>query len=105
MICVLRWGCLLGSVALLAVLSEILVGAVEPLIKTQGLSALFVGVIIVPIIGNAAEHLVALEMALKNRMEFTLGIAIGSSLQIAVFVAPLLVFIALLVRTAVDAGL
>lgn len=89
-------GVLLGSVVLLALLSEILVGAVEPLIEAQGLSALFVGVIIVPIIGNAAEHLVAVEMALKNRMELSLGIAIGSSLQIAVFVAPLLVFIALL---------
>ncbi|MBI4675412.1 MAG: calcium/proton exchanger [Chloroflexi bacterium] len=84
------------SVVLIAVLSEILVGAVEPLVKAQGLSELFVGVIIVPIIGNAAEHLVAVEMALKNRMELSLGIAIGSSLQIAVFVAPLLVFIALL---------
>lgn len=89
-------GVLLGSVVLLAVLSEILVGAVEPLIEAQGLSALFVGVIIVPIIGNAAEHLVAVDMAIKNRMELSLGIAIGSSLQIAVFVAPLLVFIALL---------
>lgn len=89
-------GVLLGSVVLLAVLSEILVGAVEPLIEAQGLSALFVGVIIVPIIGNAAEHLVAVDMALKNRMELSLGIAIGSSLQIAVFVAPLLVFVALL---------
>lgn len=88
-------GVLLGSVVLLAVLSEILVGAVEPLIEAQGLSALFVGVIIVPIIGNAAEHLVAVEMALKNRMELSIGIAVGSSLQIAVFVAPLLVFIAL----------
>lgn len=87
---------LVGSVALLALLSEILVGAVEPLIQARGLSELFVGVIIVPIIGNAAEHIVAVEMALKNRMELALGIAIGSSLQIAVFVAPLLVFIALL---------
>lgn len=87
---------LIGSVVLLALLSEILVGAVEPLIEAQGLSALFVGVIIVPIIGNAAEHLVALEMALKNRMELAIGISVGSSLQIAVFVAPLLVFIALL---------
>lgn len=92
----IAFGMLIGSVVLLAALSEILVGAVEPLIEAQGLSALFVGVIIVPIIGNAAEHLVAVEMALKNRMELALGIAIGSSLQIAVFVAPLLVFIALL---------
>lgn len=89
-------GVLIGSVVLLALLSEILVGAVEPLIEAQGLSALFVGVIIVPIIGNAAEHLVAMEMAIKNRMELSIGIAVGSSLQIAVFVAPLLVFIALL---------
>lgn len=87
---------LLISVVFLAILSEILVGAVEPLIKTRGLSEFFVGIIIVPIIGNAAEHIVSIEMAVKNRMELTLGIAIGSSLQVAVFVAPLLVFIALL---------
>ncbi|GIL15918.1 MAG: calcium/proton exchanger [Chloroflexota bacterium] len=84
------------AVVLIAFLSEILVGAVEPLIQAQGLSELFVGVIIVPIIGNAAEHLVAVEMALKNRMELSIGIAVGSSLQIALFVAPVLVFIALL---------
>ncbi|HZQ08296.1 MAG TPA: calcium/proton exchanger [Anaerolineae bacterium] len=89
-------GLLVVSVVFLAILSEILVGAVEPLIQAQGLTELFVGVIIVPIIGNAAEHIVALEMAMKNRMELSLGIAIGSSLQVAVFVAPLLVFIALL---------
>src|SRR5581483_7185234 len=87
---------LAAAVVLIAWLSEILVGAVEPLIAAQGLSELFVGVIIVPIIGNAAEHLVAVEMALKNRMELSLGIAVGSSLQIALFVAPVLVFIALL---------
>lgn len=84
------------AVVLIAVLSEILVGAVEPLIEAQGLSELFVGVIIVPIIGNAAEHLVAVEMALKNRMELSIGIAVGSSMQIALFVAPVLVFVALL---------
>lgn len=84
------------AVVLIAVLSEILVGAVEPLIEAQGLSELFVGVIIVPIIGNAAEHLVAVEMAIKNRMELSIGIAVGSSMQIALFVAPVLVFVALL---------
>lgn len=84
------------SVATIAWLSEILVGAIEPLVKQQGLTELFVGVIVVPIIGNAAEHLVAVEMALKNKMEIALGVAIGSSLQIALFVAPLLVFISLL---------
>jgi Ca2+:H+ antiporter len=61
-----------------------------------GWSELFVGVIIVPIIGNAAEHLVAVQMALKNRMELAMTIALGSSLQVALFVAPVLVFISLL---------
>ncbi len=88
-------GVLLGAVILVAILSEILVGAVEPLVRAQGLTELFIGVIIVPIIGNAAEHLVALEMAMKNRMELALGVSLGSSLQIALFVAPLLVFISL----------
>lgn len=88
-------GVLLVAVVLVAVLSEILVAAVEPLIQAQGLTELFVGVIVVPIIGNAAEHLVAVEMALKNRMELALGVALGSSMQIALFVAPLLVFISL----------
>jgi Ca2+:H+ antiporter len=88
-------GVLSIAVVLVAVLSEILVNAVEPLIRAQGLTELFVGVVIVPIIGNAAEHLVAVDMALKNRMELALGVALGSSMQIALFVAPLLVFISL----------
>lgn len=84
------------AVVFIAALSEILVGAIEPVIRERGLTELFVGVIVVPIIGNAAEHLVAVEMALKNKMEITLGIALGSSMQIALFVGPLLVFISLL---------
>ncbi len=84
------------SVVFIAALSEILVGAIEPVIREHGLTELFVGVIVVPIIGNAAEHLVAVEMALKNKMEVTIGIALGSSLQIALFVGPLLVFLSLL---------
>ncbi|HEX9075443.1 MAG TPA: calcium/proton exchanger, partial [Anaerolineae bacterium] len=83
------------SVIFIAALSEILVDAIEPLVRQQGLTELFVGVIVVPIIGNAAEHLVAVEMALKNKMEIALGIALGSSMQIALFVGPLLVFISL----------
>lgn len=84
------------SVVFIAALSEILVGAIEPLVRANGLTELFVGIIVVPIIGNAAEHLVAVEMAMKNKMEVSLGIALGSSLQIALFVAPLLVFISLI---------
>ena len=84
------------AVIAIAVLSEILVGAIEPLVKEQGLTELFVGIIVVPIIGNAAEHIVAIEMSLKNKMELALGIALGSSMQIALFVGPLLVFISLI---------
>lgn len=69
----------------------------EPLARAQGLTQLFVGVIVGPIIGNAAEHLVAVDMAMKNQLELALGIALGSSLQIALFVAPLLVCISLIV--------
>ena len=86
---------LVVSVVFIAALSEILVAAIEPVVRERGLTELFVGVIIVPIIGNAAEHLVAVEMAMKNRMELALGIALGSSMQVALFVAPLLVFISL----------
>jgi len=77
-------------------MSEFLVGTVEPVVEELGWSELFVGVIIVPIIGNVAEHLVAVQVAIKNRMELSMTIALGSSLQIALFVAPVLVFISLL---------
>ncbi|TGE33637.1 calcium/proton exchanger [Desulfosporosinus sp. Sb-LF] len=73
--------------------SEFLVGGIEPVVKTLGISELFIGVIVIPIIGNAAEHSTSVMMALKNKMEISLEIAIGSSTQIALFVAPLLVFI------------
>jgi Ca2+:H+ antiporter len=89
-------GVLIVSTALIAIMSEFLVGAVEPMTEQLGISELFVGIILVPIIGNIAEHVVAIEVALKNKMDLSLGIAIGSSLQIALFVAPLLVFISLL---------
>jgi Ca2+:H+ antiporter len=81
-------------VATLAVawVSEFLVGAVEAARHSLGVSEVFVGVIIVAIVGNAAEHSTAITMALKNKMDLSLGIAVGSSLQIALFVAPVLVF-------------
>src|SRR5262249_31881782 len=59
------------------------------------LSEFFIGIIIVPIIGNVAEHVVAVQVALKNRMDLSMGIALGSSLQVALFVTPMLVFISL----------
>jgi len=87
---------LAASTAGIVIMSEFLVSTVEPVVQQLGWSELFVGVIIVPIIGNVAEHLVAVQMAIKNRMEIGITIALGSSLQIALFVAPVLVFVSLL---------
>jgi Ca2+:H+ antiporter len=77
-------------------LSEFLVGAVEPVVASLGVSELFLGVIVIPIVGNVAEHIVGVQVALKNKMDLSLAISLGSSLQIALFVAPLLVFVSLL---------
>ena len=76
-------------------MSEILVGTVEHASKALGLSNLFVGVVVVAVVGNAAEHSTAVLVAMRNRMELAVGIAIGSSTQIALFVAPLLVLLSL----------
>ncbi|HEY7182217.1 MAG TPA: calcium/proton exchanger [Blastocatellia bacterium] len=83
---------LLAATALVAVMSEFLVGAVEEASKTLGLTEIFVGVIVLAIIGNAAEHSTAVLVSLKNKMDLALNIAIGSSMQVALFVAPVLVF-------------
>ena len=88
-------GMLIVATILIALVSEFLVGAVEPMVQQMGISELFVGIILVPIIGNVAEHVVAVDVAMKNHMELSMGIALGSSLQVALFVAPLLVFISL----------
>jgi Ca2+:H+ antiporter len=89
-------GVLVISTVGVAFLSEVLVGTVEPVVNTLGLSEFFIGLIFIPIIGNVAEHIVAVQVALKNKMSLSVEIAIASSLQIALFVAPLLVFISLL---------
>ena len=86
-------GLLVLATALVAVESELLVGALEPALADLGLSKFFVGLILVPIIGNAAEHSSAVLFAIRNKVDVTLEIAIGSSTQIALFVAPALVFI------------
>jgi len=83
---------LLGATALVALMSEFLVGAVEEASHQLGLTEVFVGVILVAIIGNAAEHSTAILVAMKNKMDLALNIAIGSSMQVALFVAPVLVF-------------
>ncbi len=79
------------------VMSEILVGSITEASETIGLSPFFVGVIIVAIVGNAAEHWVAIYFAAKDKMDLAVNIAIGSSAQIALFAAPFLVLLSLVV--------
>ncbi len=79
------------ATALIAWLSEFLVGSIEAAQHSLGLTELFVGVVIVALIGNAAEHSTAVWMAWKNKMDLSLSIATGSSLQMALFVTPVLV--------------
>ena len=93
---------LLVTAAASRVLSEILVGSIEPFIEQFGLSELFVGVILIPTIGNLAEHLVAVQLAYKNKIEFSMAVAFGSSLQVALFVAPVLVLLGLVVGQPMD---
>ncbi|MEO5964398.1 MAG: calcium/proton exchanger [Candidatus Limnocylindrales bacterium] len=95
-------GVLLVAAALLAVLSEILVSSIQPFIEQFGLSELFVGVILIPTIGNLAEHLVAVQLAYKNKIEFAMAVTFGSSLQVALFVAPLLVLIGVAIGQPMD---
>jgi Ca2+:H+ antiporter len=95
-------GTLAGATVGVALMSEFLVGALDSTVDELGLSPLFVGLIVVPIIGNAAEHSSAIFLAAKDRMEVAIEIAIGSSTQIALFIAPLLVFISLLAGTPMD---
>lgn len=82
---------LAGATALIAWMSEILVGAIEPAAEGLGLNDVFVGVFVVAVLGNAAEHATAVTAALKDKMDLSLSIAVGSSVQVALFVAPLLV--------------
>ena len=90
------------AAVLLAVLSEILVDSIETFIDSFGLSTFFVGVVLVPTIGNLAEHLVAVQLAAKDKMEFAMAVAYGSSLQVALFVAPILVVIGAVMGQPMD---
>ncbi|HET7584597.1 MAG TPA: calcium/proton exchanger [Gemmatimonadaceae bacterium] len=93
----------LGAAAVgIGVLSELLVGATEGATHALGLSQLFVGIVVIPVIGNAAEHSSAVMMAMKNRMDLAVGIAVGSSIQVSLLVAPLLVFGGLILGQPMD---
>lgn len=93
---------LMAATILTALMSEFLVGALEPAAETLGLTQVFVGVILVALVGNAAEHSTAVLVARKNQMDLALGIAVGSSLQIALFVAPCLVFASYVLGNPLD---
>jgi Ca2+:H+ antiporter len=95
-------GMLLVATAFVALEAEFLVSSLEPALEDLGLSEFFVGLIVIPIIGNAAEHSSAIMFALRDKVDVTLEIAIGSSTQIALFVAPALVFISLFVGHPMD---
>ncbi|MBA2253470.1 MAG: calcium/proton exchanger [Nitrospirales bacterium] len=84
------------------VMSEVLVGALVPAAESLGMTRIFVGVILVALVGNAAEHSTAVLVAMKNQMDLAFSIAVGSSLQIAMFVAPVLVFVSYLFGTPLN---
>lgn len=95
-------GILLVAAITIGVMAEILVSATEEAVKVLGLSEFFVGLILIPIIGNAAENSSAIIMAMRNRMDLALSIAVGSSIQVALLIAPLLVLLGMAFRQPMD---
>jgi len=93
-------GTLVGASALAAWMSEVLVGAAEPTGKALGMTDTFIGIVFLAIVGGAAESGSAIMMARRNRMDLSLGIALGSCIQIALFVAPMLVLASLVIAPA-----
>lgn len=87
---------------LIAILSEYVVGTIEPTSKSWGLSVSFISIILLPIVGNAAEHAGAILFALKNKLDITLGVALGSATQISMFVVPLSVIVAWIAGIQMD---
>lgn len=84
---------LLGVTIIVAVCADYLVGSIDDIVATSGLSKTFIGLIVLPIVGNAAEHVTAIVVAMKNKMDLAIGVAVGSSLQIALFVTPFMVLV------------
>lgn len=78
---------------LVAICAEYLVGSIDSLVETAGISKAFIGLILLPIVGNAAEHVTAVVVAVRNKMDLAMGVAIGSSIQIALLVTPFLVIV------------
>ena len=91
---------LLCSTALVAVCAEFMVDAIPAMLESSpGISQAFIGLIILPIVGNAAEHVTAVTVAAKNKMDLAIGVAVGSSIQIALFVTPIIVLLGWILDT------
>ena len=84
---------LLISTGLVAVCADFMSDAIEPMVESSGISQAFIGLIILPIVGNAAEHVTAVTVAMKNKVDLAIGIAVGSSIQIAIFITPVIVIL------------
>lgn len=95
-------GVLAAAALLVGLEAELLVDSLHAAISALHIPTVFVGLILIPIIGNAAEHASAIFFALKNKLDITVEIAIGSSTQVAMFVAPLLVFVSLVIAHPID---
>ncbi|KAF2656170.1 hypothetical protein K491DRAFT_704155 [Lophiostoma macrostomum CBS 122681] len=90
------------STALVAVCADFMSDAIEPMVEHTGVSAAFIGLIILPIVGNAAEHVTAVTVAAKNKMDLAIGVAVGSSIQIAIFITPFIVILAWIMDKAMS---
>lgn len=90
---------LIASTALVAVCAEFMVDSINGLVETSSVSEAFIGLIILPIVGNAAEHVTAITVAMKNKMDLAIGVAVGSSIQIALFITPLVVILGWILNT------
>jgi Ca2+:H+ antiporter len=84
---------LLCSTGVVALCAEFMVDSINGLVATSGVKEIFIGLIILPIVGNAAEHVTAITVAMKNKMDLAIGVAVGSSIQIALFITPLVVIL------------
>ena len=98
----LALGVLVGSTVVVGFMSEFLVGGLDEASASLGLSELFVGLIVIPIIGNAAEHAAAVTFAMRNKMDLAMTIALGSTVQVALLVAPILVLMGLVIGQPMD---
>lgn len=84
---------LLVSTGLVALCAEFLISSIEEVTESTSIGETFIGLIVLPIVGNAAEHITSITVALKNKMDLAIGVAIGSSIQIALFITPLVVML------------